>query len=222
MAIPMKRQMINVEQLRFPTGIATAETLRALFAKGKSAAQSARGLTWAAVAAGISQFWTDGLGTISSKLEPYGLGNLVERVDKVVFGPVWMGRTVTFIWDPVFLGAGALMGIRAASSIFFGGTLCWAVFVPIMQAQGVIVGHRLPRRSCRGPSGAGVSCMVVSGLLAFALNWRVMARAFSGHYRAFRQGARGPPTRWMRSRRRCRGSSSDRSFPWWASHGSPR
>ena len=30
MAIPMKRQMINIEQLRFPSGIAAAETLRAL------------------------------------------------------------------------------------------------------------------------------------------------------------------------------------------------
>ena len=29
MAIPMKRQMINIEQLRFPSGIAAAETLRA-------------------------------------------------------------------------------------------------------------------------------------------------------------------------------------------------
>ena len=28
MAIPMKRQMINIEQLRFPSGIAAAETLR--------------------------------------------------------------------------------------------------------------------------------------------------------------------------------------------------
>src|SRR5690349_24563243 len=30
MAIPMKRQMINIEQLRFPSGIAAAETLHAL------------------------------------------------------------------------------------------------------------------------------------------------------------------------------------------------
>jgi uncharacterized oligopeptide transporter (OPT) family protein len=29
--------MINVEQLRFPTGIATAETLRALYSKGQRA-----------------------------------------------------------------------------------------------------------------------------------------------------------------------------------------
>ncbi len=41
MAIPMKRQMINIEQLRFPSGIAAAETLRALHAK--SSQGSARG-----------------------------------------------------------------------------------------------------------------------------------------------------------------------------------
>ncbi len=191
MAIPMKRQMINVEQLRFPTGIATAETLRALFAKGKSAAQSARGLTWAAVAAAISQFWTDGLGTISSRLEPYGLGNLVERVDKVVFGPLWMGRTVTFIWDPVFLGAGALMGLRPAASILFGGTLCWAVFVPILQTKGIIVGGGY-RTIVPWTLWGGVSCMVVSGLLAFALNWRVMARAFSGISGLFTRRKKAP------------------------------
>ena len=44
MAIPMKRQMINVEQLRFPSGIAAAETLRALHSVGDAAARSARAL----------------------------------------------------------------------------------------------------------------------------------------------------------------------------------
>jgi uncharacterized oligopeptide transporter (OPT) family protein len=42
MAIPMKRQMVNVEQLRFPTGIATAETLRALYSKGLPRSPHAR------------------------------------------------------------------------------------------------------------------------------------------------------------------------------------
>ena len=44
MAIPMKRQMINVEQLRFPSGIAAAETLRALHATGGKGMRSARAL----------------------------------------------------------------------------------------------------------------------------------------------------------------------------------
>ena len=44
MAIPMKRQMINTEQLRFPSGIAAAETLRALHATGKKGVRAARAL----------------------------------------------------------------------------------------------------------------------------------------------------------------------------------
>ena len=43
MAVPMKRQMINIEQLRFPSGIAAAETLRSLHSRGGAArAQGAR------------------------------------------------------------------------------------------------------------------------------------------------------------------------------------
>ncbi len=44
MAIPMKREMINVEQLRFPSGVAAAQTLRALYAPGQEATRKARGL----------------------------------------------------------------------------------------------------------------------------------------------------------------------------------
>ena len=34
MAVPMKKQMINIDQLRFPSGVAAAETLRALHSHG--------------------------------------------------------------------------------------------------------------------------------------------------------------------------------------------
>ncbi|USN98705.1 MAG: OPT/YSL family transporter [Phycisphaeraceae bacterium] len=43
-AVPMKRQMINHEQLRFPSGIAAAETLRSLYSHGREAAQKANAL----------------------------------------------------------------------------------------------------------------------------------------------------------------------------------
>src|SRR5579884_2617303 len=41
LAIPMKRQMINHEQLPFPSGIAAAETLRSLYSQSKEAVQQA-------------------------------------------------------------------------------------------------------------------------------------------------------------------------------------
>src|SRR5512147_2543030 len=55
MAIPMKRQMINIEQLRFPSGIAAAETLRALHSTGSKGMLSARALGWAGLVALIGK-----------------------------------------------------------------------------------------------------------------------------------------------------------------------
>lgn len=192
MAIPMKRQMINLEQLRFPTGIASAETLRALYSKGRRSAQSARALTYAGIAAAVSQFLTDGLRLVSTRLEPFGLGELVNRLNQVLFGPAWMGRTVNFVWDPIFLAAGVLMGLRPAASILLGGTLCWAVFVPLLQANGVIEGTGY-RVIVQWTLWGGVSCMVVSGLLAFFLQWEAIARAFRG-LRGLFGGAKAAPT----------------------------
>ena len=49
LAVPAKRQMINVEQLPFPTGVAAATTMRALHTKGETAARQARSLGLAAL-----------------------------------------------------------------------------------------------------------------------------------------------------------------------------
>lgn len=44
MAIPTKQQVINFEQLRFPTGVAAAETLRVLHGEGAQGTEKARRL----------------------------------------------------------------------------------------------------------------------------------------------------------------------------------
>ncbi len=140
MAIPMKRQMINIEQLRFPSGIAAAETLRALHSHGAAAARSARALGIAAVLAAVNKFWTEGLALIGPLLAPYSLGTAVKNLNRLVFGEIWMGRTVMFEWDPIFIAAGALVGLRVSISMLLGATLCWAVFVPVMQSHALITG----------------------------------------------------------------------------------
>jgi putative OPT family oligopeptide transporter len=186
MAIPMKRQMINVEQLRFPSGIGAAATLRALHSKSAAATGAVRGLGIAGLLAAASQFWKDGLTVISASLEPFCLDTWVTRFNETAFGKTWMGRTVLFDWDPIFLAAGALTGLRASASMFLGGTLCWAVFVPILQYCQVttatdyagLVGWTL---------WGGVACMVTSGLLTFALQWQSVLRAFASLGRVFRK-----------------------------------
>jgi uncharacterized oligopeptide transporter (OPT) family protein len=67
-AIPMKRKMINIEQLRFPSGIAAAETLHALHSTGSTGMRSAKALGWAALIAAAGKLWADGL-AVSTRVE---------------------------------------------------------------------------------------------------------------------------------------------------------
>src|SRR4029434_6011992 len=82
MAIPMKRQMINIEQLRFPSGIAAAETLRALHAVGDKGMRSARALGWAGLLALVGKLWADGLVLVSAKLASWMIGTWIATLNK--------------------------------------------------------------------------------------------------------------------------------------------
>ena len=180
MAIPMKRQMINIEQLRFPSGIAAAETLRALHAKSSQGMRAAKALGLAGLIAAIDKFWAEGLSTISASLERFSSGALLTGLQKWLLGShydAWAGRTVVFSWDFIFLAAGAITGMRVCATMFVSGTLCWAVVVPVLQANGVIEGAGFAA-IVQWTLWFGASCMVAAGLLSFALSWRTALSAF--------------------------------------------
>ncbi len=184
MAIPMKRQMINVEQLRFPSGIAAAETLRSLYSHGDQAMRSAKSLAIAGVLAAVNQFWTSGLAIFGAKADRFSLENIVTRFNEMVLPKEWIGRTVVFGWEPIFIAAGAMTGLRVSISILLGGTLCWGVFVPLIQHYGVTsaTGYKsLMEWTVWG----GASCMVTSGLFSFAMQWRSMVRAVANFAKVF-------------------------------------
>ncbi len=179
MAVPMKRQMINTEQLRFPSGIAAAETLRALHATGNRGERAAKALGISGVLAMISQFWSDGLHLISARLEAFQLSTWVARFNEITLGPAWGGRTVQFIWDPIFIAAGMLVGMRVGLSIFVGSVACWMIFVPILQSQGIIPPEETGfRQLVQWTLWGGTACMVTSGILSVFLQWKSVARAF--------------------------------------------
>jgi OPT family oligopeptide transporter len=189
MAIPMKRQMINVEQLRFPSGIAAAETLRALHATGDAGLRSARALGWAGLLALLTKFWAEGLVLVSGALAPLMIGTWIAALNTRVLGPVWMGRTVMLSWEPMFIAAGAITGMRVCWSMLLGSVTAWMLFVPWLQARGLVDGSgygALVQWTLWG----GVACMVTSSLLAFALQWRTALRALAD-VAAMVRGGRG-------------------------------
>jgi putative OPT family oligopeptide transporter len=180
MAIPMKRQMINIEQLRFPSGIAAAETLRALHAKSSQGLRAAKALGLAGLIAAIDKFWAEGLSTISASLERFSSGALLTDLQKWLLGShydAWSGRTVVFSWDFIFVAAGAIIGMRVCATMLVSGALCWAVVVPVLQTNGVIQGAGFAT-IVQWTLWFGASCMVAAGLLSFALAWRTALRAF--------------------------------------------
>ena len=197
MAIPMKRQMINIEQLRFPSGVAAAETLRALHAKSSEGLRAAKALGLAGLIAAIDKVWAEGLSTISASLERFSSGALLTGLQKWLLGShyeVWSGRTVVFSWDFIFLAAGAIIGMRVRATMFVSGTLCWAVVVPVLQTKGVIEVAGFAA-IVQWTLWFGASCMVAAGLLSFALSWRTALSAFRdlGQMLSFRSAAASEP-----------------------------
>ncbi len=176
MAVPMKKQMINIEQLRFPSGVAAAETLRALHSHGAKGMRAAKALGIAGVIAAIDNFIHDGFAVIP-KLAAFSSDTLCTKLNEVIFGPAWMGRTVMMSWEPIFIASGAIMGMRVCISILFGSIVCWMMYVPWLQHEGLIVKGGF-HECIQWVLWPGVSCMVFASLLNLGLQWRITARAF--------------------------------------------
>ena len=181
MAIPLKRQMINVEKLPFPSGTASAETLKSLYSSGVESARNAKLL-----------FATAGIG-IANKLIGEDLIGLV-HYEYFVFGQWAQKFTMSIESSLLLVGGGALMGWRTAWSILFGAILNYAVVAPWLAGQGIIAPGEDGMFTYRTIVGwslwFGASVMVMAGLTAFAFQWRVIARTFAGMADIFRKQKR--------------------------------
>jgi len=176
-AVPLRRQMILEEKLRFPTGTATANTIVAMFGSGAETVRKARALVlWALIAGGytllfyfVEQFNQPQVGTWVQDL--LGWDGLT----------VAAGYTFSLYLSPLLLGAGILVGMRVSLSLAVGAVIAWAVLVPIVEAQGWVTGARMSYGS--GARGwilwPGVAIMVFDALTALALSWKSIVRTFT-------------------------------------------
>ncbi|GAB4297003.1 MAG: OPT family oligopeptide transporter [Myxococcota bacterium] len=165
MAIPMKRQMINIEQLKFPSGIAAAATLKALYAEKGSGVSAAKALGAAGVIGAVVAFIRDFFEWL-----PYLWSAFGKRAEQL---------TISVELSPMMVAAGAIMGLRVCWSMLLGGFLNYAILAPMMIERGVIADYGY-REIVKWSLWGGAACMVTSALLSFALQWKVAARAFSG------------------------------------------
>lgn len=207
LAVPTKRQMINIEGLRFPTGTAAAATLRALHEKGGEAARQARALTLAAVLGAVVTWFRDAGDLTFMKVQEIAGAPAwapikswfwpekapwlkLPRIESV-WGTAWikLGNykdqplglnqvTMSLEGSLLFIAAGAIMGFRQAWSLMLGAFVNYVILAPHFLRAGVIEAPSF-RKISAWSLWIGVPMMVTSGLLLFFLNWKAVARAFS-------------------------------------------
>ena len=178
-AIPIKRQLINVEQLAFPTGTATAETIRSLHAHGDEAADKARRLGIAALAGAVVAFLRDAKVRWLPLHLPATWG-----LPFSIRGHLAVKWTLGFEGSLLMIGAGALMSWKTGWSMLLGALLAYGVLAPELLSRGLltVVAYRPIVQWTLWPAAA---MLLSSGILSFAFQWRSVARAFSGVRHAF-------------------------------------
>ena len=206
LAIPTKRQMINIEQLPFPSGKAAATTLTALHSGGEEAAKQARALgisgalglaiTWLRDAGDLTFmktqeiasapvwapvkgfFWPEKMPWLKlPRIETvWGTGGIAIGTWKDA--PLYLNQvTMSLEGSLLFVASGAIMSFRQAWSLMLGAVVNYCILAPHFLNEGVIEAASF-RKISSWSLWTGVPMMVTSGLLLFCLNWKSVARAF--------------------------------------------
>jgi OPT family oligopeptide transporter len=215
LAIPMKRQMINHEQLPFPSGIAAAETLRSLYSASKEAAHKAYALIVAlgvGVLVGILNTGQGTLALLDRVMNRVPFLRLPEQIPEKGFIQYNNGKSlIGFGFEPsvLLIAAGLIVGLRVSLSMLASSIILYFVVAPYLigvdlphydATRGTVEGIKWFQEGYtpnielvaggqiyhvyRWGLWGGTALMVFSSLTAVAVQWKTIARAFSG----FRKG----------------------------------
>ncbi|QGJ71402.1 Oligopeptide transporter [Planctomycetales bacterium 10988] len=167
--LSLRRQMLIVQDLPFPSGIATAETVREIYAEGKEATSRVRYLLGGGTLSALTKVCSDFLYTLPQLGPTFGVGMWKLPVSIT-------SRSLGFVIDPSFLmvGFGAIVGLRVGLSLFIGAIVAWGVVapwlfmtgrVPVPSAEQTVYGNAV--EFLLWP---GVAMMVTSALVSFSFS----------------------------------------------------
>lgn len=152
MAVPLKRQLINVEQLKFPSGVAAAETLKSMYSQGGDAILRARALVYSGIVGAVLKFATEA--KTAPPEEIAGAGAFAKLLHKMVswktwtapeiIAPAWMIKgyplasySIGLAPSSLMLAAGAIIGLKIGVSLLLGSALNYLVLTPWLIDHGV-------------------------------------------------------------------------------------
>ena len=201
LAIPMKRQMINQEQLPFPSGIAAATTLRSLYSRGGDALKKAYALVGGLALGTLvgvlntaeDQFVALGRFFTFMRTKLFEV-HLPEQVPANGFALLAGKPMVGVGFEPsvLLISAGMIVGLRVSLSMLASASLLYFVIAPWLQgidaANAGVAGYANSIPTAGGGAlfhprnwalWGGTSIMVFASLAALGLQWKTIARSFT-------------------------------------------
>lgn len=182
-SIGLRRQLIEVEQLPFPSGFATGKTLQELYSHGRDAVLSLQVLGGMALLAAAIKFAEEF--KVISKIAVPGWfsarpGGALEKAGITGFTPATFGFSI----EPTLMmyGVGAIVGPRVGLSVLLGVFVSWGILAP----QVFEAGWAEPGAADASWFGSGLqwllwpgtAIMVFSSLTSFAFSWRSILNTF--------------------------------------------
>lgn len=179
LAVPLRKHYVVDEKLTYADGVAAAETIIVLDARGKDARRAALALALATLASAAVWLLTTKYGGRMFGIEPgaHGEGVLPETVLATMFGLTAATAGAGFQISLLSIGSGMIVGNRVNISMAIGAMIAW-VFGPKLLVPDII---HAPLRSdiLLWMMWPGTGMLIAAGLTALLLKWRTLARTFS-------------------------------------------
>jgi OPT family oligopeptide transporter len=155
MAVPLKRQLINIEQLKFPSAVAAAETLKSMYSKGTEAITKAKALGYTALAGAVIKFVAEAKQGDASRISGTGLGARISRTlngalswkrwgapeiltpSVLLKGYPLASYSIGLAPSSLMIAAGAIIGLKIGASLFLGALINFGVLLPWLVDHGV-------------------------------------------------------------------------------------
>lgn len=184
-AIGLRRQMLVVDKLPFPGGVATGQTLKEIYAKGDEAMARVRMLLGGMVLGAVGKLaevlkWVTKLGMPGSM--PVQQGGVLAGKGHAVMS----FKNLGFALDPslMMIAVGAIIGMRAAASMMLGAAIAWLGVAPqVLELGWADAGAVDPTAMWFGPLvkwmlWPGVAMMVTASLTSFSFSGKAILNAF--------------------------------------------
>ena len=164
LAVPLRKHLIEDENLPFPDGIAAGETLIMLDSHGPQARKSAYAMMSSLAISGLTFLATTML----------WIRDAIPVVVNAFSARVGLGFGVSLL----SIGSGIIIGLRISASMLIGALIGWVLMPPWLLERGLIAADARRVDILLTIMWPAIGMMIAGGLCGLLLRWRVLLKTF--------------------------------------------